>query len=36
MAGRVIEAIEQRLTIVLELAEQALETRRNRSAARVF
>jgi integrase len=36
MASRVIEAIEHRLTIVLKVAEQALETRPNLSALKVF
>jgi Phage integrase family len=36
MAGRVIDAIQQRLTIVLRVAEQALEGHPNRSGLRVF
>jgi integrase len=36
MATRVVEAIEQRLTIVLELGEQTLENHPNRSDYRVF
>jgi integrase len=36
MAGRVTDAIEQRLAIVLSLAEQAFEARANRAALRVF
>jgi integrase len=36
MAARVIEAIEQRLTVVLQVAERALENHLNRSALRVF
>jgi hypothetical protein len=36
IAGRVIEAIDQRLTIMLKVAEHALETRLNRSTLRVF
>jgi hypothetical protein len=36
MAARVIAAVQQRLTIVLQVAEQALEDHSNRSALRVF
>jgi integrase len=36
MAMRVIDAIERRLTVVLQVAEQALEQYANRSALRVF
>ena len=36
MAGRVVEAIQQRLTIVLRVAEETLENHPNRSALRVF
>jgi hypothetical protein len=34
MAGRVIEAIEQRLAIVLQVAERSLENNPNRAALR--
>jgi hypothetical protein len=36
MAGRVAAAIQQRLTIVLEAAERALEKRPNRATLRVL
>ena len=36
MAGRIATAIEQRLRLVLEVAEQALEAYSNRSSQRVF
>jgi integrase len=36
MAARVIDAMQQRLTIVLQVAEQALEDHSDRSALRVF
>jgi integrase len=36
MAARVVDAIEQRLMVVLETAKEALETRPNRSTLRVF
>jgi hypothetical protein len=36
MAARIATATEQRLTLVLEVAEQALEARPNRSTQRVF
>jgi hypothetical protein len=36
MAGRIATAIEQRLMLVLEVAEQALESHPNRSTPRVF
>jgi len=36
MAARVVDAIEQRLTIVLRVAERALESHPSRSALRVF
>jgi integrase len=36
MATRIATAIEQRLTVVLEVAEQALESHPNRSTRRVF
>jgi hypothetical protein len=36
MAARVVEAIQQRLTLVLETAEQALERYPNQSTLRVF
>jgi len=36
MAGRVIDAVQQRLTIVLQVAEQALEYSPNRSGIDVF
>jgi ribonuclease BN (tRNA processing enzyme) len=36
MAARIATAIEQRLRLVLEVAEQALEDRPNRSTRRVF
>jgi hypothetical protein len=36
MAARIATAIEQRLRLVLEIAEQALETHSNRSTRRVF
>jgi integrase len=36
MAGRVADAIDQRLTIVLQLAEHALENSPNRSVSRTF
>ncbi len=36
MAGRVAAAIEQRLTVVLQVAEQTLETRPNPATLRVF
>jgi hypothetical protein len=36
MAMRVIDAIQRRLTVVLQVAELALETSPNRSALRVF
>jgi hypothetical protein len=36
MAARIATAIEQRLTVVLEVAEQALEAHPNRSTRRVF
>jgi hypothetical protein len=36
MAGRIATAIEQRLRVVLEAAEQALEARPNRSTQHVF
>jgi integrase len=36
MAGRAVDAIQQRLMIVLEIAELSLEKRSNRSTLRVF
>jgi integrase len=36
MAARVVDAVQQRLTIVLEVAEQTLEKESNRSTLRVF
>ena len=36
MAARIATAIEQRLSLVLEAAEQALEAQPSRSAQRVF
>ena len=36
MAARIAAAIEQRLTVVLEVAEQALEAHPNRSTRRMF
>jgi len=36
MAGRAVDAIQQRLTIVLKVAEQTIEKYPNRSALRVF
>jgi hypothetical protein len=36
MAVRVTAAVQQRLTVVLQVAEQALENHPNRSALRVF
>jgi hypothetical protein len=36
MAARIIEAIQQRLTIVLQVAEDSTENDPNRSAVRVF
>ena len=36
MAARIATAIEQRLTVVLEVAEQDLEAHSNRSTRRVF
>jgi hypothetical protein len=36
MAARVIDAIQQRLTIVLQVAEESLENYPNRSAPGVF
>jgi integrase len=36
MAARVAAAIQQRLTVVLQVAEQTQETRPNRSTLRVF
>ena len=36
MAARIATAIERRLTVVLKVAEQALEARPNRSTQRVF
>jgi hypothetical protein len=36
MAARVIDAIQQRLTVVLQVAEASLETYPNRSPLRVF
>jgi hypothetical protein len=36
MAGRVVDAIHQRLTIVLQVAEQAVERHPNRSEFRAF
>ena len=36
MATGVVDAIQQRLTIVLRIAEQALEGHPNRSGLRVF
>jgi integrase len=36
MAGRVVEAIQQRLTVVLEVAELAIERHPNRSTLTVF
>jgi integrase len=36
MAARVVEAIQQRLTVVLEVAELAVERLPDRSALRVF
>jgi hypothetical protein len=35
MAGRVADAIQQRLTVVLEVAERALEKRPNRATLKV-
>ena len=36
MAARIAAAIEQRLMVVLEVAEQVLESHSNRSSQRVF
>jgi hypothetical protein len=36
MAARVIDALQQRLTVVLQVAEASLETYPNRSSPRVF
>jgi hypothetical protein len=36
MAARVVDGIQQRLTVVLQVAEQALEHHPNRSSHRVF
>jgi hypothetical protein len=36
MAARIATAIQQRLTVVLKVAEQALETHPSRSTHRVF
>jgi ribonuclease BN (tRNA processing enzyme) len=36
MAARVVEAIQQRLTIVLHVADESLENNPNRSAPGVF
>ena len=36
MAGRIATAIEQRLRLVLEVAEQALEVQPHRSTQRIF
>jgi hypothetical protein len=36
MAARIATAIQQRLMVVLEVAEAALETHPNRSTRRVF
>jgi hypothetical protein len=36
MAARIATAIEQRLTVVLEVAEQALKSHPSRSTQRVF
>jgi len=36
MAARAVDTIQQRLTIVLKVAEQTLESNSNRSAPRVF
>jgi len=36
MAGRIATAIEQRLRVVLEVAEKVLEAYPNRSTQRVF
>jgi hypothetical protein len=36
MAARVTDAIQERLTVVLWVTEQALENHSNRSALRVF
>jgi hypothetical protein len=36
MAARAVEAIQQRLTVVLEVAELAVERHPNRSTLRVF
>jgi hypothetical protein len=36
MAARVTAAVQQRLTVVLQVAEQTLENHPNRSAPRVF
>jgi hypothetical protein len=36
MAARVVAAIHQRLTVVLEVAELAVERQPNRSTLRVF
>jgi hypothetical protein len=36
MAARVVDAIEQRLRVVLETAEKTLESSPNRSMLRVF
>jgi hypothetical protein len=36
MAARAVEAIQQRLTVVLEVAELAVERHPNRSTLRLF
>jgi hypothetical protein len=36
MAARATAAVQERLTVVLQVAEQTLETHENRSALRVF
>jgi hypothetical protein len=36
MAARVVDSIQQRLTVVLDVAEKSLESNPNRSTLRVF
>ena len=36
MASRIAKAVEQRLTVVMQVAEQALEAQPSRSTQRVF
>jgi ribonuclease BN (tRNA processing enzyme) len=36
MAARVVDAIQQRLAVIIQVAEETLEARPNRSALRVY